>query len=58
MLKLTSSKIDDDGNGFVEFHYEGCLDDCITVIGNTKKTPPACGGDELAKYFQKTLDKF
>lgn len=38
MLKLTGSKIDDDGNGFVELHYEGCLDDCVTVIEEMEKS--------------------
>jgi len=27
------------------------------LYGIAKKTPSACGGDELAKQFKKTLDK-
>ena len=38
MLKLTGHKIDQEGNGFVELHYEGEMNDCVVVVEELEKT--------------------
>lgn len=42
MMKLTGSRIDQDGHGFVSFHYEGELDDCVTIIIELEKAAKKC----------------
>lgn len=42
MMKITGSKLDQKGHGFINFHYEGDIEDCVTVVIEIEKAAKKC----------------